>query len=741
MSTSTKRSKLRKSARVLLIVSLVICLLSSLFASLIQTAGGKVKIEHLHQAFTYQDPAVTPSKVTLDALIYKPKNATKENPAPVIFNVHGTINNKEFQDINAIELARRGFVVVAFDLVAHGESEVTSLRADGAIQLIEYVAGLDYVDGNNVGISGHSRGGGISMLAADFYNYKGQQAFAKVLEAASVTEETATEEQLAEAKAAMVAANRVKGCLSVSCTPYTGTPGSSRLTDNCYSEVTSVGVIAGQYDEFFFKYAGKYTEYNNLLPATDPNTTNAKKYEFYPIDYLTTDNAAKFISDIYPEFAVTERHTVPVEGEPGYDATLPVPANNPVIKLPASPVEAGTYYTAEGKANITAQTPSTTPFRVIYTPDVTHPQAHLSVKAAANQIDFFYGVFGIPAGAEYIESSNQTWLVKEIINFIGFIGIVLFIIAFAEVILIIPFFSRLRRQGGIDELAVADEYALSPDALGLNEDLPELKGWKRHLLLWIPGIATSLICGITIRYFTSSAFGFGSELLPNSTWFNQSYINQIAVWTMLITILILVTYALSQWIFGCRLGDKPFAKGRISSANFGRAILAAALVVGAAYLIELFSNKVFKTDYRFWTLAFKAFSLVKLPTILRYSCLFAGFYIVNALINANIRYKNVPEWATILIAILFNLFGIVLMMFIQYNVLFTTGHLWQEDASLLYVVLFPIVPMLMAAALIARKIYLRSGNIWFAGFVNTFFMTIIMCANTSAASKFPYIFF
>jgi hypothetical protein len=49
--------------------------------------------------------------------------------------------------------------------------------------------------------------------------------------------------------------------------------------------------------------------------------------------------------------------------------------------------------------------------------------------------------------------------------------------------------------------------------------------------------------------------------------------------------------------------------------------------------------------------------------------------------------------------------------------------------------------MLIAAAIIARKIYLRTGNVWYAGFVNTFLMTVVMCANTSAAAAYPYIFF
>ena len=731
---------LRKSAKIFLLVSLLICFLSSFCASLIQTNGYSVEIIHLHRAFSVSD--LSPASVTLDALIYKPKTATEENPAPVIFTIHGTINNKEMQDINAIELARRGFVVVAFDLVAHGNSQVTSVRGDGIIQLIEYACTLNYVDGSKVGVGGHSRGGGIATIAADYYNEKGRKAYDASLEAAGVTEETATAEQLTAAREAEDAVNRIAAVLSVSCTPFTMSPGQKALSTTYYGSKTSVGVIAGQYDEFFFKDAGKYTGYNAAIPSADTNKSNKSKYEWLAKDYVTSPGAARFIMSIYPGLETTQRHTVPIEGEPGYDASLPVPANNAEITYPTEPIKAGVYYTASGEnTDISATNPAmtTNPFRIIYTPEITHPWAHFSSRAAANQIDFYYAAFGVPEGVTYLASSNQTWFVKELFNFAGLVGIVMFVIAFAEVILIIPFFAKLRRRTAGAGSVILEES--SPDALGINDNLPVLKGWKRHLKFWVTGIGVSLIAGFTIRYFTSTAWGFGTTLMPASTWFNQNYVNPVVVWAVLNGIIALLIYGIAHLIFGRKEGERPFEVFKTTGANFGRAIVGALVVVFAAYLIEMLSSLIFHTDYRFWTLAFKTFETVKLTTILRYASVFAVFYVINAFINANNRFKNVPEWASTAITAFFNIFGIGLVMLIQYVVYFSTGSAWQWDASLWYVILFPILPILVAAAYIARKIYLRTGNIWFAGFVNAILMTIVMCANTSASSSLPYIFF
>lgn len=55
-------------------------------------------------------------------LLYIPKTATKENPAPAIVSCHGNNNTAEMQDIHAVELSRRGYVVLAVDGYRQGLS-------------------------------------------------------------------------------------------------------------------------------------------------------------------------------------------------------------------------------------------------------------------------------------------------------------------------------------------------------------------------------------------------------------------------------------------------------------------------------------------------------------------------------------------------------------------------------------------------------------------------------------------
>ena len=131
-----------KNSKFWLCLSLILCLVSAIVASAVQTSGG-IRIKEMSWE--------SPSGHQLAAYLYIPQNATKDTPAPGVVTIEGWYNNKEMQDLYSIELARRGYVVLALDLHSHGDSESLSIAelydgavgVDGAVQLI---ASLPYVD-------------------------------------------------------------------------------------------------------------------------------------------------------------------------------------------------------------------------------------------------------------------------------------------------------------------------------------------------------------------------------------------------------------------------------------------------------------------------------------------------------------------------------------------------------------------------------------------------------------------
>jgi pimeloyl-ACP methyl ester carboxylesterase len=103
----------------------------------------------------------------MSALLYVPKNASAESPAPGILAVHGYINSRETQDGFAIEFARRGYVVLSLDQTGHGYSGGAAFsNGFGGPDGLNYLRSLPMVDINEIGLEGHSMGGWTVLAAA-----------------------------------------------------------------------------------------------------------------------------------------------------------------------------------------------------------------------------------------------------------------------------------------------------------------------------------------------------------------------------------------------------------------------------------------------------------------------------------------------------------------------------------------------------------------------------------------------
>jgi pimeloyl-ACP methyl ester carboxylesterase len=143
------------------ILGVALILIGSLLARAIETSGG-VALRDVRFAGD--------RGATLSGLIYQPASATAQHPAPAVLVSHGYINTREMQSPFAIELARRGFVVLAMDMEGHGYSSgaVRFPGSDlGGPAALRYLQSLPYVDKANIGLEGHSMGGiPISSAAA-----------------------------------------------------------------------------------------------------------------------------------------------------------------------------------------------------------------------------------------------------------------------------------------------------------------------------------------------------------------------------------------------------------------------------------------------------------------------------------------------------------------------------------------------------------------------------------------------
>ena len=152
----------------------VFVLIAAFIASRVQTSGGEVRVHDV------KIPTQNGQWVAAD--LFRPVSATAESPAPLVVVVPGFQRSREALANIAIELSRRGIVVISIDPYAQGRSSSsTSRRAAttegyGAFAIVEYAASsenLNYVDRSRIAITGHSAGGNAAIRGA---NYFGRQA-------------------------------------------------------------------------------------------------------------------------------------------------------------------------------------------------------------------------------------------------------------------------------------------------------------------------------------------------------------------------------------------------------------------------------------------------------------------------------------------------------------------------------------------------------------------------------------
>lgn len=114
--------KLTRMSMALILVALIFATSLVLIIGT-STSWGKVEITDLN--------LVTADGDKIHTLLYKPKNVTAENKAPLAIIAHGGSDMLEQTSSYAIELSRRGYVVVTYDYAAQAGSDVPTGDSEG----------------------------------------------------------------------------------------------------------------------------------------------------------------------------------------------------------------------------------------------------------------------------------------------------------------------------------------------------------------------------------------------------------------------------------------------------------------------------------------------------------------------------------------------------------------------------------------------------------------------------------
>ncbi len=735
-----KLKKLFKGSSGLLIISLIVCLFCSFFASLVQSGGFSYQVssitvdmdEFYEETYKDVEDSKKPFRLSLgeekngmvnaklSGYIYKGRNVNKDNPAPCIVLTHGYLNSKEFEEAPAIEMARRGYVVFAFDQYDHGDStwdtpSSFTFYAWSVYDAVQYMYSQDYVlkssDGTGmIAVSGHSMGGFSSELATAFDQIEldfGKSTSQKIVATLAVGADYRYVDFYTKA--------------------YSG--GTYESTYKAYKNRTC-GTIAGEFDEFFFN--------------------NSDDKEVIKKDY--------------------------VSDEVGYS----------MLGL-TSKGKANTFYKVDPATN-TAYTDEESVVegygeRIIYQVKGDHPYNTWSPEATSRMIEFYDHAFtyqlklhnlNTPSTYGVVSKSGQIWWLKEVFTCIGLFALVGAMVGGTRLLVgapvvslvatdiyeivpveknskprriisnIVTWFSilfnaylivPLMNRSGMD-LAINFSkiiiYTLIVALLGLgiayvvikalHKDDAETKSTFGHYFVGIT------VVGLVTYIFKWLVTDGANIITSGSKYWSAPSINTIVYWAMASGILGLIFTLINYFFISkdrqvCHLGLK---------ASFGKVIfnfITAIVVCLGAWLIIFLTQVIFKTDYRVYTYAFNLVNNNQFVTALKYMPLFFVFYLCSgitiAFATAGKKGIKADLWAIIVITLPSALF-----LLYQYGVLYNTGTAPYPNFSLNGILVQGLILTLVFMSVIQRRTLEKTHSIWLGVFINTIFFTMITMAST-----------
>lgn len=480
---------------------------------------------------------------------------------------------------------------------------------------------------------------------------------------------------------------------------YVGQPADASSYEN---KVSSALILAFFPDKYLLNNMPSGVNVGiNFARYDEGATVQVTKVDGYQWPDMTVSPEAKFFINTTTPGAFTLQADAGINPETGKnDVALSGWDNN-------EKVEIGKYY-----GNIDDGT-----LRVVYNPDTSHQWQFFSKKNATITNQFFMDTLGAP---NPINAENQVWFAKEVMNAIGLVGFFLMLIPLASLLMKTPFFASLEQPAGPAKPA------------------PKTSRAKAVFLVSI--LLLTVLPGLTVMpVFSDLAYGkiFSNGVTNNSTdFFPQPGPNAIIVWAVVNALLAILIFALGYYIDGKKSGDNPAKWGlKIPGKDLGKSALLAFLVMCISYAMVLIADRFFKTDFRFWSFAVRAADGNILELWWHYVPFMIVFWLATSfMVNISARIQTKKEWHNTAMCVGVNTLGLIVLIAIQFIVLFNTGvAAWYANRAWVNICLvIPFVPMMAIGTVVLRKAYKQTGNIYLGALIMAFVSTLvsISTANT-----------
>ena len=680
-----------KWAPLVLAAALILMIVSAAVGHGIQTSGGTVRTEEI--TFTTDVGAESHAK------LYIPATATAETPAPAILLCHGYTAPLDAMEPNAIELSRRGYVVMCLDEYGHGESTlppsgysqaemggVEDYAPDlGTYSALQQFAQYDFVDLTKIGMLGHSMGTAAIQEGAYLAYAKWQAVYT-----AALTEALAAgQDETAAAGAAYMAAMSSGIVL----------PGSMVLTGYNYNvrninDLTYNGVTAD--NGVFPLYAapinmctieGTYDEFCELLWGVKDAREYTSSFKFA----YGTGGAVNVPSGTY--FMYGDTSATPLTREQAVEAAA--------------------------SAAVTM-----VPIRAAYSFEGTHSDTYYDETAISYGIDFFD--ITLRGGAAAIDPADQVWHGRAACGLIGLVSALVAFVALALTLLRAPFFATLVRPEPksittCDTPAHGLRYALIYLVCLLPAPL---------LYYWLVGYP---------YYMQPQWFKFLTKFWPNEV-FNMAPVNSLLLFNVVVGVILLAVYALVFLLIARKAGCGWLNTGlKLPVVQVLKALVLAAVAFGVIYAVVYACSGLSGTEFSFFKFHLMPMDAAHWKSFFVYLPVWLFFFLlVSVIFNSFTRINNAPAWLNYVLIAVASCGGLAVMFTYDYGKLFATGVRgieyipgttspeWLAAIGMIFptalagIMLFSLLFILPLAALASRLLFKKSGSAWLGGFLTAF---------------------
>lgn len=678
-----KLNALIKNPKQLFSLALIVVILASIFANMVNTSFYSVDVKRVY---------FTTEKGELSGLLYLPKGANADDPRPTIVTTHGYLNSAEMQDAPAIELSKRGYVVLALDMYEHGHSLDKLDKANSSaffsfwptalFDAATYIYDQPYVlkDGTGNGmiaVSGHSMGGFSSVMAV-----------------------VMDEQQFATSGIRKIHASLAVGSDYL----WTGYLGVDAATANLMYGPRINGIIAAHFDEFFFDSAavakGETMIYKDYVLQADGkaflgNPANPQAGTFYNLP-----NGGQRV--IYTPYETHPWNHFSLETTGNQiDFYNKAFASHLSSSMKVSSGASQTWWLKEGFEFIALLA-----FFVMFMPLAS--LLLTKTKAFA----------GLNNPTETLVAGPKTAAQK---------GLYWAIIAFSAFFPAYFFPTLMDKQAdGLLILQRGAEVVMIGAVLMLVYAYVKEKGASFSR---IGAALLAFVGALTFRYFSTDA----GRLFVLSAWFNQPTTNQVVYWAIMGALVAVMIISVVHFFDRSKNPDFDFKSYGIS-VTCKQVMLALGLaltLVIAGYALLYAIDYLLVVDFRFWTWAIKTFEVSHVLSALQYMPFFLVYYFfVSIAINLNTNNTYINGWKGYAVAIFMVVGGLIIWMVLQYGSLFINKIALYPDQSLNSILLFALIPSLIVATVYAKRLYKMTGNVMTAAFLNTILFTMITAANT-----------